>query len=346
MRAATAPRERPHEARLLWIDPQASRWTDATVADLPCFVRRDDLLVVNDAATLPVSLRARTVLGAPVEVRLAGAPAGPEWLAVLFGAGDWRERTEDRALPPSMTAGDRLIFVSGADGFEATIVAVSVISRRLVTLRFDREGSAFWDALYRSGRPIQYSYLSGPLDLWDVQTPYASRPWAAEPPSAGLPLGWGLLSKLRAQGVELGWITEAAGLSSTGDPAIDAALPLPERFEVPASTVRAVAEARAAGGRVIAAGTTVLRALEGAAALHGGRLVACDGVTDLRVGPGFEPAVVDAILTGLHEPGTSHYALLHAFAAGELLDAAHAHAEDAGFLGHEFGDLCLISRSR
>ncbi len=126
-------------------------------------------------------------------------------------------------------------------------------------------GDALWAALYREGRPVQYSYLAHDLPLWAVQTVYAARPWAFEMPSAGRPLSWEILLALRRKGVRWASLTHAAGLSSTGDPAIDAALPLAERYDIPAATVRAVADTRARGGRVIAVGTTVVRALEGAA---------------------------------------------------------------------------------
>ena len=151
---------------------------------------------------------------------------------------------------------------------------------------------------------------------------------------------WLLLSALRARGVALAAITEGAGLSSTGDPALDAALPLPERFEVSASTVRAAVEARARGGRVIAVGTSVVRALESAAA--SGELRPTSGETDPILGPGFRPRAVDGLFTGLHEPTASHFALLQAFATRAQLDAAYAHAERGGYLGHEFGDTNLI----
>ena len=125
------------------------------------------------------------------------------------------------------------------------------------------------------------------------------------------------------------------------DPPTDAALPPPERYDVPASTVAAVEATRARRGRVVAVGTTVVRALEGCARTHG-RLIAGEGVTDLRVGPGFEPRVTDGILTGLHEPEASHFSLLEAFAPRDLLLRAHAHAEAVGYLAHEFGDSELI----
>ena len=108
-----------------------------------------------------------------------------------------------------------------------------------------------------------------------MQVAYASRPWAAEMPSAGRPLRWELLLALRDRGVQLASVTHAAGLSATGDAALDAALPLAERFEVPAGTAQAVARTRETQGRVVAVGTSAVRALEGAAALNGGVLTAC-----------------------------------------------------------------------
>jgi len=123
---------------------------------------------------------------------------------------------------------------------------------------------------------------------------------------------------------------------------IDEALPLPERYEIPEATVTAVAGARASGGRVVAVGTSVVRALEGCAARHAGKLAAGRGTTDLVVGPGFVPQVVDGLLTGFHEPGSSHLGLLRAFVPPSLLDAAYSHAEAEGYRGHEFGDSSLI----
>jgi S-adenosylmethionine:tRNA ribosyltransferase-isomerase len=189
---------------------------------------------------------------------------------------------------------------------------------------------------------VQYAYLRAPLALSHVQTAYAARPWAAEAPSAGLPLTWALLQRLAAGGVSVRALTHAAGLSSTGDAALDARLPLPERYHIPQEAVDAVAEARAVGGRVIAAGTTVVRALEGAAAAAGGTLVAGEGVTDLRLGPSSRLRVVDGLLTGIHEPESSHFALLTAIAPRALLLEALAAAESEGYLGHEFGDSSLV----
>ena len=342
MTPATWPRDEPGKERLLRIDPVARTFADGRFAELPRFLRRGDLLVVNDAATLPASLRGRTAAGDEVEVRLAGLATAGEWWAVLFGAGDWHTRTEDRAAPPVVRAGEGIVI--GGD-LLADVRAVDEASPRLVRLAFDRDGPALWNALYRHGRPIQYAHVRAPLALWHVQTGFASRPWAVELPSAGRALSAGLLRGLAEHGVRMATVTHAAGLSSTGDAALDARLPLPERFEIGAATVAAIAATRAEGGRVVAVGTTVVRALEGQAARHGGRLEAGVDMTDLVIGGGHRLSVVDALLTGLHEPGTSHFALLLAFASRELLTAAHAHAASNGYLAHEFGDSCLIARA-
>jgi S-adenosylmethionine:tRNA ribosyltransferase-isomerase len=189
---------------------------------------------------------------------------------------------------------------------------------------------------------VQYSYLRDALELWHVQTAYAGRPWAVEMPSAGWAVTAGLLRELQRRGIGVATLTHAAGLSATGDPTLDAALPLPERYEIPPATVDAVERARDAGGRVVAIGTTVVRALEGAAAAHRGQLRAGAGETDLHVTAAFTPRIVNGVLTGIHMPGTSHFDLMRAFAREDVLAAATDHAEAAGYLQHEFGDTALV----
>jgi S-adenosylmethionine:tRNA ribosyltransferase-isomerase len=140
---------------------------------------------------------------------------------VLFGAGDWRVRTEHRAAPPSLPIGAVLRLRGGA---AVRVVAVSSVSARLIDLQFEGDADGMWRAIYAAGAPVQYAHLDADLELWSVQTVYAGRPWAAEMPSAGRPLSWRLLAALRARGVTVAAITHAAGLSATGDPALDAAL--------------------------------------------------------------------------------------------------------------------------
>lgn len=341
MTPATWPRQAPLEEQLLLVEASRGGWSHHVVRDLPGLLRAGDLLVANDAATIPASLFARTTRGDAVEVRLAGTTDERTWQAVLFGDGDWHTRTEDRPPPPTLAPGDALHV--GA-GFDAVIASVDPRSSRLVTVRFSLEGAALWTAIHRHGRPVQYAYVRDWLAPWHVQTAFASRPWAVEMPSAGRPITTSLLTRLRRKGVAVARLTHAAGLSSTGDPAIDRALPFPERYEIPRDTVSALARARAGGGRVVAVGTTVVRALEGCASAHAGEVVPGRRTTDLHITEGFVPRVVDGLLTGLHEAGTSHRGLLHAFADEANLALAWADAESRGYLAHEFGDHALVMR--
>lgn len=343
MSPATWPRPDSLAERLLVIDAATGAVRDEEVRDLVSELRAGDVVVVNDAATLPASLPG-FVGDAPVELRLLSLVHGQTWHAVLFGEGDWHTRTEHRAPPPRVAVDDVIAF----DGVAARVVEVSLLSPRLLTVCFEAQGagvlqeSALWAALYRIGRPVQYAHVERDLELWHTQTAYAARPWAVELPSAGRPLRWPLLQALRDKGVDVVTLTHAAGLSSTGDDDIDAALPFPERYDLPQETIDAVVGARARGGRVIAIGTTVVRALEGCARDHGGQLVAGVGVTDLKIGPRFQASWVSALFTGMHELSSSHFQLLHAFAPAGLLERAYAHARDRGFTEHEFGDSCLI----
>ena len=239
--------------------------------------------------------------------------------------------------------GDR-IFIG--DGLTVRIESVSRLSERLVDVRFECDGADFWRLLYAFGHPVQYAHTSAPYELWDVQTAYASRPWAAEMPSAGYHLGLSILRELEQRGVGVRSLTHAAGLSATGDAALDERLPLPERFEIPAGTVEAIDEAHRSGHRIVAAGTTVLRALEGCQSLHEGHLVAGPGMTDLRIGPEFRLKIADGLLTGIHERSSSHFRLLLSLADEALLEKAYRYAEKIGLRGHELGDLSLVWAKR
>ena len=324
--------------RLLHVDPRRGTLTDTRIDALPDLLRPGDLLVVNDAATLPASLGG-TVRGEPIELRLAGQEPDGTWRAVAFGSGDWRTPTENRPPPPALAPGDELRL---GPGLRARVLARSEVSGRLVSIRFESPAERFWPALYLRGRPVQYAYEPLPLLLARVQTPYAARPWASEMPSAGRPLRVELLGRIRTRGVGIASLTHAAGLSSTGDPALDAALPLPERYELPAATVVAVADTRRRGGRVVAVGTTVVRALEGAALTRGGELLPGPGVTDLRIGRGFVPRVVTGLLSGVHGRDSSHFELLSAFLPGSLELLYGLHIAAGGYRGHEFGDSTLV----
>jgi S-adenosylmethionine:tRNA ribosyltransferase-isomerase len=330
MQAARARRAHPTANRLVIIDPTTNGMEEHAFAQLPALLAPGDLMIVNDAATRPSSLALWTDHGHPVEARLLGEDDDGVFDAVLFGAGDWRTDTDVRPAPPHLRGGDVL---TGETTGRAVVVDVADVSPRWVRLRLD---DPMRTALYVVAQPVQYSYMANALSLADVQTPYASRPWASEMPSAGRALTVGLLVALRRSGVDIARVTAAAGLSATGDPAIDARLPLPERYQIPTDTVAAIAVARGTGGRVIAVGTSTARALEAA----GGR--AGEGTASLIIGPGFRPRVIDGILSGMHEVGTSHDAVLRALAPHALLDRAIAHGRVRGLLVHELGDHCLV----
>jgi S-adenosylmethionine:tRNA ribosyltransferase-isomerase len=308
---------------------------------LPDVLRPGDLVVANDAATLPASLHGvHAASGQTIEVRLAGWRADTsdvcDFSALVFGAGDFHVRTEDRPPPPPLEAGDRL-----ALGPLTAIVTSLLGHPRLVSIHFEGSPDAIWAGIARHGKPIQYSHVSEPLVLWDVWTRIASPPVAFEPPSAGFALDWRIIAALRARGVGFSTITHAAGISSTGDPDLDRRLPFDEPYDIPVATARAIAAARERGGRVIAIGTTVVRALEHAARTDG-TVCAGHGIATQRIGPGTRLRVVAAILTGVHERGTSHYELLRAFIDDATLSAADGELASHGYRPHEFGDSVLL----
>lgn len=336
--AATAARR--VDAKLLVIGREEVR--DVRLPDLVGSLEPGDVLVVNDAATLPASLHGvHRDTNAAIELRLAQALDENDpraWRGVLFGAGDWRTATEDRAPPPGVGIGDRLRFSAT---LEAVVTGVDARSARLVDVRFDAPLALFFHELYAHGAPIQYSYHRAALHLYDLQTLFAAKPVALEPPSAAMHFDWSLVFRLKERGVEVRSLTHATGIASSGDEAIDRALPLPERYVIPEATAAAVNRARAAGKRVVAMGTGVVRALESAAGADG---VVGGGtsVTTLKLGPEYRRKVVDGLVTGMHEDDSSHLQLLAAFQPAERIRGAYSLARAKGYLWHEFGDVCLI----
>ncbi len=191
--------------------------------------------------------------------------------------------------------------------------------------------------LARHGRPIEYEYLDGHYALHERQTVYARVPGSAEMPSAGRPFTAELMVDLLAAGVTVAPVVLHCGVSSPDvhEP------PAPERFEVPGDTARLVRSAVRAGRRVVAVGTTVVRALESAVG-HDGRVRAARGWTDLVLSPERPAAVVTGLVTGLHAPEASHLMLLEAVAGPRLVGDAYAEAVRERYLWHEFGDSMLF----
>jgi S-adenosylmethionine:tRNA ribosyltransferase-isomerase len=186
------------------------------------------------------------------------------------------------------------------------------------------------------GRPIAYGYLDRRYPLAAYQSVFGVRPGSAEMPSAGRPFTDALVTALVARGITVVPVTLHTGVSSqeAGE------APQPEWFEVPEATARIVDTARGAGGRVVAVGTTVTRALE--SAVEDGRVVARRGWTDRVVSPRHPPQVVNGLVTGWHDPQASHLLLVEAVAGTALTQRAYDAATAAGYRWHEFGDSCLF----
>jgi S-adenosylmethionine:tRNA ribosyltransferase-isomerase len=276
-------------------------------------------LVANDSATLPAALVARRADGS--EVRLH--------LSTLLPSGLWVVEPRKTAAAP-----DEVLALPG--GATATLLTPHADSLRLWEARLDLPAPVV-DYLGRWGRPISYPYVTGtwPIDLY--QTIYAREPGSAEMPSAGRAFSPDVLEALAQKGVGFVTLTLHAGVASLEEHEA----PYEESYVVPPATAEAVRATSAAGGRVVAVGTTVVRALESAVDDRG-RLIANRGWTNLVVTPERGVRVVDGLLTGFHEPKASHLAMLEAIAGQSHLERAYRAALEGSYLWHEFGDLHLI----
>jgi S-adenosylmethionine:tRNA ribosyltransferase-isomerase len=302
-----------------------SRAADATVAhrpftDLPGLLLPGDLVVVNNSRTLP-----------------AAVPAGPD-LTIHFSTarpdGSWLVEPRIPAGKSSLPHGDepppRVIALPG--GAELTLTG-----RATARLWSARLSVAVVPYLLRHGEPIRYSYAGRRWPLEAYQTVFGRLPGSAEMPSAARPFSPEVVTDLVARGVTFAPITLHCGVSSleAGED------PYPEQYDVPPATARLVNLTRQSGGRVIAIGTTVVRALE-TVALGAVPVVGRAGWTSHVVTPETGLRVVDGLLTGLHEPRSSHLRMLAAFHREDLLRDCYEAALSRGYLWHEFGDVHLL----
>ena len=303
---------------------------------LPDHLRPGDVVVVNTSATLPAQLDGSWRGGRPVIVHLAtdlGTVAG----------------SSSCAVPPMPRR--RCWTPNGASRSDCPVAQCLDSSRRTAVDARARPESATGCGgpgspaparpayLHRWGRPIAYGYLRQRFPLADYQTVFASEPGSAEMPSAARPFTAELVTRLITAGIAIAPITLHTGVSSQ-----DAGeAPQSEWFRVPASTAWAVNAARRAGGRVIAVGTTVTRALESATA-DDGTISAASGWTDLVIGPDRGVRIVDGLITGWHDPEASHLLLVEAVAGSELTQRAYDAAVAEHYLWHEFGDAGLLLR--
>jgi S-adenosylmethionine:tRNA ribosyltransferase-isomerase len=298
--------------------------------DLAELLEPGDLLVVNTSATLP----------AAVDADRDAHPPAPVHVSTQLDDGAWvvEVRRRDGTGPDlDLTAGERLQLPGGV-GLELVAPYPDAAARRSRLWRASVSPSVP-AATYLSehGRAVGYRYLAGRYPIAEHQTVYATQPGSAEMPSAGRPFTAELLVRLLARGVTIAPIVLHAGVSS---PELHEP-PLPERYEVPEVTARLVNSARADGQRVIAVGTTVVRALE-TCADSDGTVAAAGGWTTLVLTPRRPARVVTGLVTGLHAPEASHLLLLEAVVGTELVGAAYDAAVRRRYLWHEFGDSTLF----
>ena len=332
---ATAPPEvrglARDEVRLLVAERSTGALAHTRFRELGDHLRAGDLLVVNTSATLPAAVPGTLDGREPVELRFATAAPdlelhGSWWIVEL--------RSPDGIRPfGGAGAGERVALPGDT---EVELVAPYAGGSRLWLSRINGP-APLREFLAAHGHPIRYGYVPRAWPLEHYQTVFATEPGSAEMPSAGRPFTAELVTSLAARGVLIAPLTLHTGVSSLerGE------APYPERYRVPEETARLVNAVRWWGGRVIAVGTTCVRALETVAA-EDGSVAAGEGWTRLVVTPERGLRAVDGLITGWHEPEASHLQLLEAVAGPELLESSYAEALAHGYLWHEFGDSHLI----
>ena len=289
------------------------------------YLQPGDLLILNNSRTIPAVLQAEwcrngKLLAEKVEVRLARRLQEDIWEALI-------------AANP-ITIGDTLRF---APELSASVLAEKENSP-LKMIHFSKKSTELFNMIYALGEPIRYEYIVEPWALDYYQTVFASHPGSVEMPSAGRAFSWELLFKLNRKGIQVEFIQLHTGLSYLLD---DQWHQSPEEndeeYHISEKTLELIRQTKASGKRVIAVGTTVVRALETAA-----KYCAPSGVTNLYIDRHFPLKIADGIITGFHEPKASHLDMLTAFISEHDLLKAYDQAIKSGYLWHEFGDMNLI----
>jgi S-adenosylmethionine:tRNA ribosyltransferase-isomerase len=301
----------------------------STARDLPSWLREGDLVVVNTSATIPAALDATTPDGRAVVVHLSTElPTGLHLVEVR------RPELNGTTAPDFGDHAGEAIALAG--GGVVQILGRMPSSVRLWVATLDLPGPLL-EHLCRFGRPIRYGYVPDSWPITAYTNSFAREPGSAEMPSAGRVLTAEVITDLVANGIVVAPIVLHTGVASLESHE----RPYPERYRVPRATARLVNATHQAGDRVVAIGTTVVRALETAAdtdgVVHPG-----SGWTELVVTPERGVRVVDGLLTGWHEPEASHLQMLEAVAGRRPLELAYGAALAAGYRWHEFGDVHLI----
>lgn len=331
---ATAPAEArgvPRDSARLMVSSGQTH-EHAHFSDLAHFLNPGDLLVVNDSGTLAASLPA-------ISGTLGGFIVN---FATDFGGGTWLVEprwSSSQPGPLPLRPGDEIEVA----GMNARLIATYPGLPRLWFAQVDGDVRA---AMNRVGAPIRYGYVHEAYPLSTYQTVFAKHPGSAEMPSAAYPFTERVVNDLRARGVQIAAITLHTGVSSLEvESEIVEEHPLyPEPFTVSEAAANAVNAAKREGRRIVATGTTVVRALE--SAWNGHEVAPRHAFTRLYIHPQRGVNVVDGLITGLHDPVTSHLAMLYTIASQDLIRSAYAEAVNEGYLWHEFGDSHLILPER
>lgn len=317
------------EVRLLVTTPDGN--FHAGFRDLPRFLQKGDLLVVNESATLPASLPAEGPMGAFTLN-----------LSTNYGHGLWVAEprwSTNQPGPLPLEAGENITVA----GVPARLVTPYPGLTRLWFVQMDGDME---EAMARYGSPIRYGYIDETYPLEDYQTAFSRTPGSAEMPSAARPFTTRVVEDLEANGIKFASIVLHTGVSSleVESEELEDQVMYAEPFEVSEATAHAVNEAMREGRGIIAVGTTVVRALE--SAWDGEQVRSISGFTRLYIHPERGVNVVDALLTGFHDPMASHLAMLYAIAGEEMVRSAYDDAVANGYLWHEFGDSNLILTRR
>jgi S-adenosylmethionine:tRNA ribosyltransferase-isomerase len=328
---AQAPAEPRDSCRLLVLDRTSGQIDHRVFTDLVEYVRPGDLLVVNETRVMPARLRGvKEGTGGAVEVLLLRERGRDTWECLV---------KPGRRLQP----GSKLLF----GDLEMTGLVVGVLEESGARLiQFNAREGRFMDVLHRIGEVPLPPYVTRPLaDPELYQTVYATDEHSAAAPTAGLHFTMALLDRIQEQGAHLAKVELDVGLDTfrpVSEEEVSDHHIHTEHFRVPAWTAEAINDCRGRGGRVIAVGTTVARALESAFNEEAGRVVEAQGSTDLFITPGFRFAAIDALITNFHVPRSTLLMLVSAFAGRELVLHAYDVAKDEGYRFLSFGDAMLI----
>ncbi len=317
--------------RLLVLDRVSGQMDHCRFTDLPDLLRAGDVLVVNDTRVIPARLKGeKGETGGAVEVLLLRERYDDTWECLVKPA---------RRFNP----GAHIVFGAGElTGF--VVDTIEEIGGRLI--KFSTRSGSFLDAVHRVGEMPLPPYITRPLvDTSLYQTVYAKDERSAAAPTAGLHFTHELLEKVRAQGVEIASVELDVGLDTFRPVAED--LPTDHRmhqehFRVSETVAEQISEARDRGGRVVAVGTTTVRALESAVDADSGQVIAREATTDLFILPGFRFSAVDAMVTNFHMPRSTLLMMVSAFAGRDLVLRAYHTALEEGYRFLSFGDAMLI----